>query len=311
MKKFIKTIMGVSFSVLKNSLEKNPTLLVFIYHDVSEAPSEFSKAYNLNVFPEIFEYQINFIKKNFRIISPKDLTRGKFPNKAALITFDDGFRSYFVSAIPILEKHRVPSINFLNMETVKGGLFWGGLITYLYKERKSFKNYLKKAAPKALELRPSYLLCNKKLVKDYLAETGDSFEKEVRQFSGEFADESDLRKASINPLVFFGNHLYNHEVPLWLSNEELLRSYLKNEEELKNYPNFMNMSSLPFGQPNTCYSQKQVNLLLEQGAKKVFSSSGCINFDINSTVLDRIPLSSFNNSAPKIWYQIFRKRISF
>lgn len=66
------------------------------------------------------------------------------------------------------------------------------------------------------------------------------------------------------------------------------------------------MFSFPFGQPGTCYSDEQVNLLFQSGAKKIFSTNGLVNYDISSSYLHRIPLDSFNDSAAKIWFQICR-----
>ena len=123
---FVGMLCGIA-----NDIVLKKTLTIFVYHDISDDPSEFSCTFNLNVYPKVFDYQISFIKDNFNIISPDDLLKGKIPSKAALVTFDDGFRSYFRNAVPILEKYKVPSIIFLNMEPVKGSVFWSGLITYL------------------------------------------------------------------------------------------------------------------------------------------------------------------------------------
>ena len=106
-------MLGSVFSPLGKYLTKNK-LTIFCYHDVSNNPSEFSHNHDLNVPPSIFEYQIGYINKKFNVISPDDLLAGKIPAQAALITFDDGFRSYFNTAVPILEKYNLSSINFLN-----------------------------------------------------------------------------------------------------------------------------------------------------------------------------------------------------
>src|SRR3990172_11431103 len=165
------------------------TLSVFVYHDVSNHPSEFSRLYNLNVFPTIFDFQIKFIKNKFTIISPDDLLSSPIPPKAALITFDDGFRSYFKNAIPILESHEVPSINFLNMELFHGAVFWSGLITYLCEKRQDFRHYLKGLLSDKIfnKKTPLFLFCSRNLVRSYLNIMNISFEKEVSQFVGEFA----------------------------------------------------------------------------------------------------------------------------
>ncbi len=73
----VKSLLGGVFSLFGKLYTKNK-LTVFCYHDVSHNPSEFSRQYNLNVPPDIFEYQINFICKNFNVISTVDLLDGKF-----------------------------------------------------------------------------------------------------------------------------------------------------------------------------------------------------------------------------------------
>ena len=176
-KKFLRLSLvnfaGLLFGISKD-IFLNRTLTVFVYHDVSDNPSEFSLKYNLNVCPEIFEHQINFIKNNFNIISSDDLLEARIPPKAALITFDDGFRSYFKNAVPILKKYSVPSIIFLNMEPVEGAIFWSGLITYLCERKEDFRDYLKsnlleRTTPK----KPLFLYCSRNLVDSYIKKAGE------------------------------------------------------------------------------------------------------------------------------------------
>ena len=136
----IKNSLGFLFRAFSGVLKD--AITIFVYHDVSDSPSEFSRSHDLNVRPSLFEEQIKFIKKNFNVISPHHLLRGEIPHRAALITFDDGFIGYFKNAIKILEKYDLPSIIFLNMGPIKGEVFWSGLITYLCDKRSDFKSYL-------------------------------------------------------------------------------------------------------------------------------------------------------------------------
>jgi hypothetical protein len=307
---FIMNAAGFSIGVLNNTILKN-TITVFVYHDVSNDPKEFSILYNLNVPPDIFDFQISFIKNNFNVISPDDLLHSKIPQKAALVTFDDGFQSYFKSAVPLLEKYEIPSILFLNMEpiTVKGAIFWSGLITYLCEKEKDFNKYIEDVFPERINKESHFLAYTRKMVDSYITKTGKSFDKEISDFVGKFATEEDLYKASDSPFVFYGNHLFNHDVPLLLSDSEFLESYSKNAIELKRFPNYRDVFSFPYGQPGTCYSEKQVKLLFDNGVKKVFSSSGFINHNVFSLHLERIPLASFHNSPEKIWFQICQKSL--
>jgi len=293
----------------------HPTLLenalaVFVFHDISDEPSEFSLKYDLNVPPSLFECQIRFIKKQFNLISPDDLLESKIAPKAALITFDDGFRSFFKNAIPILEKHQVPCLMFMNMAPINGEIFWAGLITYLCEKRPDFVQYLKFQTTPKNRRSNLFLSCSTKIVNSYLEKIGDDLGNKISRYVGEFAEKEDLEWATKKDFVFYGNHLYNHYVPLLMSDEELLESFNKNSDELNKYPNYRNIFSFPFGQPESCFSQKHVELLIANGAMKVFRSTGTINYDMSASYLDRIALTSNHNSSAKIWFKIFQHRMN-
>lgn len=305
-KPLICDTIGRVFALLYNSSLKK-SLTVFLYHDVSEHPSEFSNLFDLNVYPHIFDYQINFIKQSFNIITPDDLLNGDIPSRAALITFDDGFRSYFKNAVPILNKYRVPSIIFLNMEPIKRGFFLPAVITYLSIKRDGFNSNLKNCFPKdAYRKIPCFFYYNREEVNSFIANSWDAFKYKVLRFTGEFAYEEDLADVSTNELVFYGNHLFNHEAALLLSDKELLLSLSRNADELKKYSNYRDVFSFPFGQPAT-YSMSQTFLLFRNGVRKIFSSCGTINKYALASCLDRISLTSFNDSIPRIWFKIFRR----
>jgi hypothetical protein len=228
-----------------------------------------------------------------------------------LITFDDGFRSFFENGIPILEKHNVPCINFLSLGPIKGEIFWSGLITYLCEKRPDFVRYVKHQSVRKENKLPLFLLCSIDIVESYLNRTGEDLRCVVSEFSGAFARIEDLEHAASKDFVYFGNHLYNHYVPLHLSDEELLFYFNENRRGLEEYRNYRNMFSFPFGQPESCFSQQQVELLIANGAKKVFRSSGTINYNAMASYLDRIALTSNHNSSAKIWFKIFQHRTSY
>jgi siroheme synthase len=61
------------------------------------------------------------------------------------------------------------------------------------------------------------------------------------------------------------------------------------------------------GQPGTCFSRRQIELLLENGAKKAFSAYPGINSDTSAPYLHRIPLDTRNNTRSIIWFNILRR----
>ncbi len=282
-------------------------LTIFVYHDVTDEPSEFSRTYELNVPVTLFDRQLTFINNAFNVISPVDLLESRIPQRAALITFDDGFHSFFENAIPILESHRIPSIIFLNMAAIKGEMFWSGLITYLCGKRHDFVRYLERHIAPNCRKSPLYLSCSAELVNSYLRKTGEDLSRQVSTFVGEFEREEGLKQTATKDLIYYGNHLFNHYVPSLMSDEEFMESYDRNLKELGKYPNYIDMFSFPFGQPGSCFSQRHVDLLLDNGVKKVFRSSGTINYDPAASYLDRIALTSWHKCSERIWYQIFKR----
>ncbi|MCP4608390.1 MAG: polysaccharide deacetylase family protein [Planctomycetes bacterium] len=260
--------------------------------------------HNLSVSPELFDYQLGFIKKNFNVINPDALLQLDIPPNAALITFDDGFRSFFKEAVPVLAKREMPAIVFLNVEPVNGKVFWAGLITYLCDRKPDFVRFLDEKSPLSRSSGPLFLRCSREIVEAYMESSDSQIESEVREFVGEFSNEEDLEKACGNRYVFFGNHLSNHYVPRLMSDEFLVQSYSDNRDALIKYPNYRDMFSFPFGQPDTCFTNPQVKLLLKHGAQRIFSSYPIVNPDISSPLLHRVPLTSQEDSWAKIWGRV-------
>jgi peptidoglycan/xylan/chitin deacetylase (PgdA/CDA1 family) len=298
--------MGSGMSVLSHHLTSKNKLTVFCYHDVSNVPGEFSRNYDLNIPPAVFYDQVKFIKSNFDVISPDQLINEDVPENAAMITFDDGLKSYFTEAVPILTTLDLPSIIFLNMAPVEGEIFWSGLITYLCEKEPQFIEHLQDSMGDKIDLYPLYLNCSIDIIKSYQKLKNNTYQEEVKHFVGPFASEGDLVKASSNPLVYFGNHLYNHYLPKLLSDEDLIYYYEKNENALKNYTNYRKMFSFPFGQPETCFTENQIALLLDKDVKKIFSGFPRINQNADEPYLDRISLYDFNDTAPRMWFNILR-----
>ncbi len=291
--------MGLTKNIAKQVLSSarlfdvscNNSLCVFLYHDVSENPSELSRIRDLNVPPGIFEQQIDAIGNHFNIISPQQFIEKDFETPAALITFDDGWSGYFENAAPILEEFKCPSVAFLNMATIDGEISWDALLNYLLEHDSTFVHKLKTGAFGG-SLSTELLSCTREEISGYLEEI-DAREtlEAVRGFCGKFATRGQLSAAEESGYVFLGNHLYNHYNAVALTETELRDAYLKNHEELAHYSNAVNLFSYPFGQPHTFYTQSTNDLILGLGAQAIFSATPALNFSKDQTLLHRITLS--------------------
>jgi len=299
--------LGSIYRTQSESLLKHK-LTVFCYHDVTTHPSEFSKNYKLNIPPEIFENQIDLIKKNFNIINPDQLLSSSLPNNPALITFDDGYASTFQTAIPILTKRSIPCLIFLNMGPIKGEISAQGLTHFLCEKRDDFLLHLSSRVSISSKI-PPFLYCSKKIVNSYIENTSESFDQKVGHYVGPLAKEIDLENMSKNHLVYFGNHLYHHDVPLHMDDHELVESYNKNKSCLDHLPNYRDFFAFPFGQPKISFTNRQIEVLKNNGAKKIFSSAGKLNHYLSKISYDRLSLSEHDDNERKIWAVLLKSHL--
>jgi len=95
-------------------------LRILVYHRIGDpgAESGFLDPTLLSATPQMFEQQINFLVKNYRLISIRDLLQAiedqqPLPPQSVMITFDDGYRNFLDIAWPIIEHYQIPALLFL------------------------------------------------------------------------------------------------------------------------------------------------------------------------------------------------------
>ena len=100
-------------------------IIVLMYHRFNE-----NKYPSTNIKLADFVEQINLIKKNqFKFVNPNDFDNNLLNEKNTkkiLITVDDGFKSFYDHAWPILKKEKIPFIIFINTREVgtRGYMNW-------------------------------------------------------------------------------------------------------------------------------------------------------------------------------------------
>ena len=92
------------------------TILPVMYHYVRDLKQGMHRELKGR---DIFEFrdQLRWVKKNYEIISGDALMDymtgyGELPEKAALLTFDDGYRDHFDYVMPVLDELKIPGIFF-------------------------------------------------------------------------------------------------------------------------------------------------------------------------------------------------------
>ncbi len=104
---------------------KTPKFVILCYHGIGESGNP------LGVAPtrELFEAQMRFLRENYRVASLeeacRELSSGAKSEPGVVVTFDDGYRSAYTVAFPILQKYRLPATIYLTVESVeKGQVAW-------------------------------------------------------------------------------------------------------------------------------------------------------------------------------------------
>lgn len=301
----VKKILGFLTKFLprvQHSIDKG--LTVFAFHDVSNTPSEFAKRYGLVVSTEIFERQIQWIKANFEIIHPSMiLGEMPLPKRAAVITFDDGYRGTFENGLPVLERLGVPSIIFLNMQPILLGTpVLSAMACFLDDYVPDFAQFCRRSGLVA----PFHLSLNPTVWDDYQREHASVNLTAVQKFQGAFADSAALLRWDKHSLVSYGNHLFEHWNAAALSPEELRDQYLRNEAALSGFAARVNLFAFTNGQPDTCFSKRDLALLKSMGAGRVFSTAGGVNQASEGFLLGRVALCESDKDENLLWFRIGR-----
>src|SRR5262249_23423200 len=105
---------------------------------------------------EAFYHQMQFVCRNFEVISFQDLYRCEaevrsWPDRALIVTFDDGYRDNYTNAFPTLKKMGVSATIFLATGHIgRAKLFWWDEIAYLVKHTRRQRVLLSEIDPEPL-----------------------------------------------------------------------------------------------------------------------------------------------------------------
>ncbi|MDF2936321.1 MAG: polysaccharide deacetylase [Paenibacillaceae bacterium] len=91
---------------------------VLVYHHV--APEDLG---SVTITPELLDSQLKDMKRRgYHFITMEDFRSfmggGAVLRNAVLVTFDDGYKSFYTDAVPVLSKHQVQAVNFIVTEFI-------------------------------------------------------------------------------------------------------------------------------------------------------------------------------------------------
>jgi peptidoglycan/xylan/chitin deacetylase (PgdA/CDA1 family) len=116
------TTLGIGYKSNSNNIIKNEKEVVcFVYHRFGDA-----RYPTTNVSVRDFEMHLKYLVENdFQVLTFSQaiayLQSEQPSRQTAVITIDDGYKSFFVNALPLLKQYNIPATLFINTKTVGGG----------------------------------------------------------------------------------------------------------------------------------------------------------------------------------------------
>jgi len=104
-------------------------LSILIYHRVLTEPDPLRPS---EVDAATFSWQVKALREHFNVLPLGDaierLRAGTLPDRAASVTFDDGYADNYHVALPILLQYKVPATFFVATGYLNGGCMWNDAI---------------------------------------------------------------------------------------------------------------------------------------------------------------------------------------
>ncbi len=98
---------------------------VLLYHACEAEESDWIRGLRSNTPPAVFGLHLDFLQRHYTVVSPAVLARGPAPPRAVTITFDDGYRSVYTHAFPLLLERSMSATVYLITSVLDGdGLVW-------------------------------------------------------------------------------------------------------------------------------------------------------------------------------------------
>ncbi|MBE8716039.1 polysaccharide deacetylase family protein [Cellvibrio polysaccharolyticus] len=117
-------LLGISRYLHRN------TPVILMYHRIIDHPLL------PGVSPQVFQEQMHYLKKKFRIVSINQLINEIASNtvkpNTAVITFDDGHQDFYTNAWPVLRAEKIPASLYITTDFIdKKSMLWPDVLRYL------------------------------------------------------------------------------------------------------------------------------------------------------------------------------------
>ena len=179
------------------------------YHRVLPSNKIDNSLVNISVSTDNFINQLNYLKKNFNIISLDELLlhlKSKSNEFKIAITFDDGYADNLNYAYPILEKFNVPATIYIITKFINNkSIPWWIKLDYFIKNQKKIASTKKKL----FNFYKNKLLSSDQLAidKNVLSILGKNNKLKCNKI---FLEQKEIQYLSKQKLITIGSHSHSH-----------------------------------------------------------------------------------------------------
>jgi peptidoglycan/xylan/chitin deacetylase (PgdA/CDA1 family) len=215
------------------------------YHRVLPSNKIDNSLVNISVSTDNFINQLNYLTKNFNIISLDELLlhlKSKSNEFKIVITFDDGYRDNLNYAYPILEKFNAPATIYIITKFINNKFIpWWIKLDYFIKNQKKIDTNKKKL----FNLYKNKLLLSDQLTidKNVLSILGKN---NKLKYNNIFLDQKEIQYLSKQKLITIGSHSHSHYNFSKLTEEQTLSEFKTSKSILEN---MINKKILHFSYP--------------------------------------------------------------
>jgi peptidoglycan/xylan/chitin deacetylase (PgdA/CDA1 family) len=117
-----RILCGVRADAIFRNINKNK-LLIIMYHGIFNKIELSSLPPFTHIHADTLCWQLEFLKNHYQVVSLAEVSRclrerAPFPDRAVMISFDDGFKNNYDIAYPILRQFGMPAAVFLTVDYV-------------------------------------------------------------------------------------------------------------------------------------------------------------------------------------------------
>ena len=278
--------MLISFMVIMNGMNMNYSIII-MFHEIH------SKIW--------FKEELIYLGKKYKFVNVDQLYENICSNGLCHITFDDGHRSFYENAYPVLYELKIPATLFVSPTVIINEKnYWFQRVRKINNTK--FHQYVCERVSNRFNSSInnfSVYSILKSLPIKIILELIENFEKENKIEEEPYMNltKEQLIELNNSGLIEIGSHTNNHPI---LINESDKVSELEIKDSIKMLEDMIGHNidyfAYPNGQPGLDFGEREIRILNEIGIKLAFStSSQKIYGKINNYMVPRIGISKGNN----------------